>query len=53
MAAKLLHTLADENSDLQKKIGCMNGIFKLFDRHHITNRRKSLTLGNHITLRYK
>ncbi|KAJ4889465.1 Uncharacterized protein Rs2_29213 [Raphanus sativus] len=47
MAAKLLHTLADENSDLQKKIGCVNGIFKLFDRHHIlTNRRKSLTLGN-------
>ncbi|KAL0653784.1 hypothetical protein Bca4012_096475 [Brassica carinata] len=46
MAAKLLHTLADENSDLQKKIGCMNGIFQLFDRHHVlTNRRKSLTLG--------
>ncbi|XP_018449151.1 protein LONGIFOLIA 1-like [Raphanus sativus] len=43
MAAKLLHTLADENSDLQKKIGCMNGIFQLFDRHHV---RKSLTLGN-------
>ncbi|KAL0651579.1 hypothetical protein Bca4012_094270 [Brassica carinata] len=43
MAAKLLHTLADENSDLQKKIGCMNGIFQLFDRHHV---RKSLALGN-------
>ncbi|KAJ0247834.1 LONGIFOLIA protein [Hirschfeldia incana] len=43
MAAKLLHTLADENSDLQKRIGCMNGIFQLFDRHHV---RKSLTLGN-------
>jgi len=54
MAAKLLHTLADENSDLQKKIGCMNGIFQIFDRHHIlTSRRKSLTLGNHnpITLK--
>ncbi|CAH8357227.1 unnamed protein product [Eruca vesicaria subsp. sativa] len=48
MAAKLLHTLADENSDLQKKIGCMNGIFQLFDRHHLlTNRRKSHVLGNH------
>ncbi|CAH2036965.1 unnamed protein product [Thlaspi arvense] len=47
MAAKLLHTLADENSDLQKKIGCMNGIFQIFDRHHVlTSRRKSLTLGN-------
>ncbi|CAN7063790.1 unnamed protein product [Brassica oleracea var. botrytis] len=48
MAAKLLHTLADENSDLQKKIGCMNGIFQIFDRHNhlLSNRRKSLTLGN-------
>ncbi|KAF8114323.1 hypothetical protein N665_0039s0087 [Sinapis alba] len=48
MAAKLLHTLVDENSDLQKKIGCMNGIFQLFDRHNyvLSNRRKSLTLGN-------
>ncbi|CAL9215465.1 unnamed protein product [Arabidopsis halleri] len=48
MAAKLLlHTLADENSDLQKKIGCMNGIFQIFDRHHVlTGRRQSLTLGN-------
>ncbi|CAA7043913.1 unnamed protein product [Microthlaspi erraticum] len=47
MAAKLLHTLADDNSELQKKIGCMNGIFQIFDRHHVlTNRRKSLTLGN-------
>ena len=45
MAAKLLHTLADENSDLQKKIGCMNGIFQLFDRHNHV--RKSLALGNH------
>uniref|UniRef100_A0A1J3K1C8 Protein LONGIFOLIA 2 n=1 Tax=Noccaea caerulescens TaxID=107243 RepID=A0A1J3K1C8_NOCCA len=47
MAAKLLHTLADDNSDLQTKIGCMNGIFQIFDRHHVlTSRRKSLTLGN-------
>ncbi|XP_010498263.1 PREDICTED: protein LONGIFOLIA 2-like isoform X3 [Camelina sativa] len=43
MAAKLLHTLADEN----KKFGCMNGIFQIFDRHHVlTSRPKSLTLGN-------
>ncbi|CAN8292582.1 unnamed protein product [Cochlearia groenlandica] len=47
MAAKLLHRMADENSDLQKKIGCMNGIFQIFDRQHVlTSRRKSLTLGN-------
>ncbi|KAL1197314.1 Protein LONGIFOLIA 1 [Cardamine amara subsp. amara] len=47
MAARLLHSFADENSDLQKKIGCMNGIFQIFDRHHVlTSRRKSLTFGN-------
>ncbi|XP_002514640.2 protein LONGIFOLIA 1 isoform X1 [Ricinus communis] len=42
MAAKLLHSLADDNSDLQKQIGCMTGIFQLFDRHHaLTGRRLS------------
>lgn len=39
MAAKLLHSLADENPDLQKQIGCMNGIFQLFDRQHILSGR--------------
>ncbi|KAF5734650.1 hypothetical protein HS088_TW15G00142 [Tripterygium wilfordii] len=40
MAAKLLHSLADENPDLQKQIGCMTGIFQIFDRHHaLTGRR--------------
>ncbi|KAF7806272.1 protein LONGIFOLIA 2 isoform X1 [Senna tora] len=51
MAAKLLHSLADENPDLQKQIGCMTGIFQLFDRHHniLTARRithKRLPPGN-------
>lgn len=47
MAAKLLYSLADDSADLQKQIGCMNGIFQIFDRHHVlTGRRKSLTLGN-------
>ncbi|KAL0384849.1 UNVERIFIED_CONTAM: protein LONGIFOLIA 1 [Sesamum radiatum] len=32
MAAKLLHSLTDDNSDLQKQIGCMTGIFQMFDR---------------------
>ncbi|KAK8507054.1 hypothetical protein V6N13_069847 [Hibiscus sabdariffa] len=42
MAAKLLHSLADENSDLQKQIGCMTGVFQIFDRHHlITTKRLS------------
>ncbi|XP_061364962.1 protein LONGIFOLIA 2-like [Gastrolobium bilobum] len=47
MAAKLLHSLADDNPDLQKQIGCMTGIFQLFDRHHIvTARQISLIVGN-------
>ncbi|XP_004516159.1 protein LONGIFOLIA 1 [Cicer arietinum] len=50
MAAKLLHSLADDNQDLQKQIGCMTGIFQLFDRHQIvTGRRisqKRLPSGN-------
>ncbi|XP_045825207.1 protein LONGIFOLIA 2 [Trifolium pratense] len=50
MAAKLLHSLADDNQDLQKQIGCMTGIFQLFDRHQmLTARRisqKRLPSGN-------
>ncbi|XP_038879431.1 protein LONGIFOLIA 2-like [Benincasa hispida] len=42
MAAKLLHSLADDNPDLRKQIGCMTGIFHLFDRHNaITTKRIS------------
>ncbi|KAF3444876.1 hypothetical protein FNV43_RR14569 [Rhamnella rubrinervis] len=33
MSAKFAYSLTDENPDLQKQIGCMNGIFQLFDRH--------------------
>ncbi|XP_061376724.1 protein LONGIFOLIA 2-like [Gastrolobium bilobum] len=50
MAAKLLHSLAEENSDHQKQIGCMTGIFQLFDRHHILTAarisQKRLPSGN-------
>ncbi|KAL2340665.1 hypothetical protein Fmac_008605 [Flemingia macrophylla] len=50
MAAKLLHSLADDNPDLQKQIGCMTGIFQLFDRNHIITARrisqKKLPSGN-------
>lgn len=41
MAAKFLQTLTDENVDLQKQIGCMTGIFQLFDRHHTLIARRS------------
>ncbi|CAJ1975399.1 unnamed protein product [Sphenostylis stenocarpa] len=40
MAAKLLQSLADDNPDLQKQIGCMTGIFQLFDRQHVLTARR-------------
>lgn len=39
MAAKILHSLTDDNPDLQKQIGCMMGIFQLFDRQPILTGR--------------
>lgn len=40
MSAKLLQALTDENPDLQKQIGCMTGIFQLFDRHHVLSPKR-------------
>ncbi|KAE8672329.1 hypothetical protein F3Y22_tig00111847pilonHSYRG00303 [Hibiscus syriacus] len=40
MAAKLLHSLADENPDLQKQMGYMVGAYQIFDDHHkLTSKR--------------
>ncbi|KAL3813473.1 hypothetical protein ACJIZ3_014741 [Penstemon smallii] len=40
MSAKILPSLTEEKRDLRRQIGCMNGIFQIFDRHHfITGRR--------------
>ncbi|XP_076900155.1 uncharacterized protein LOC143554225 [Bidens hawaiensis] len=41
MAAKYLYSLADDNPDLHKQIGCMTGVFQIFNRHHnIVSRRR-------------
>ncbi|KAK1435860.1 hypothetical protein QVD17_01632 [Tagetes erecta] len=40
MAAKILHSLTDDNPDLQRQIGCMTGVFQLFDRHQIVAGRR-------------
>ncbi|XP_057974651.1 protein LONGIFOLIA 1-like [Malania oleifera] len=32
MSAKLVYSFSDENPDLQKQFGCMNGLLQLFDR---------------------
>ncbi|KAI3976710.1 hypothetical protein MKX01_008568 [Papaver californicum] len=46
MSAKLLHALSEENPDLQKQIGCMTGIFQIFDRHSIFTPRR-ITAQSH------
>ncbi|KAE8691578.1 Bromodomain transcription factor, putative isoform 1 [Hibiscus syriacus] len=40
MSAKFVYSLSDERPDLQKQIGCMNGLFQLFDRHHFLGGRR-------------
>ncbi|KAL4559328.1 hypothetical protein LXL04_031466 [Taraxacum kok-saghyz] len=42
MSAKYLHSLADENPDFQKQIGCMTGVFHIFNRNHIVSRNRIL-----------
>lgn len=44
MAAKLLHSLTEDNQDLQKQIGCMTGILQLFDRQSMLASRR--LIGN-------
>ncbi|XP_077215465.1 protein LONGIFOLIA 1-like [Tasmannia lanceolata] len=46
MSAKILEALTDENPDLKKQIGCITGIFQLFDRHHLLT-AKRLNGQNH------
>ncbi|KAH0455615.1 hypothetical protein IEQ34_015647 [Dendrobium chrysotoxum] len=40
MSAKVLHIFSEENSELQKQIGCMTGIFQMFDRHNLLGGRR-------------
>ncbi|XP_048327926.2 protein LONGIFOLIA 1 [Ziziphus jujuba] len=40
MSAKFIYSMTDENPDLHKQIGCMNGIFQLFDRHRFLSSRR-------------
>ncbi|KAL9271064.1 LONGIFOLIA 2-like protein [Drosera capensis] len=40
MAAKLLHSLADDNPDLQKQLGCWTGIFQIFDGRNVLSGRR-------------
>ncbi|KAL1824445.1 protein LONGIFOLIA 1 isoform X2 [Daucus carota subsp. sativus] len=40
MSTKLLRSLTDEKADMQKQIGCMNGIFQLFGRANSHNHKR-------------
>ncbi|KAE8678463.1 Bromodomain transcription factor, putative isoform 1 [Hibiscus syriacus] len=40
MSSKLMYYLSDENPDLHKQIGCMNGLFHFFDCHHFYGSRR-------------
>ncbi|KAL0911834.1 hypothetical protein M5K25_017758 [Dendrobium thyrsiflorum] len=40
MSAKVLHIFSEENSELQKQIGCMTGFFQMFDRHNLLGGRR-------------
>ncbi|MFS7962902.1 putative protein LONGIFOLIA [Helianthus anomalus] len=37
MTARILHSLSEDNTDLQKQIDCMSGVFQVFDRHQIVS----------------
>ncbi|KNA19454.1 hypothetical protein SOVF_061450 [Spinacia oleracea] len=37
MSPKLVYAMSDENEELKKQIGCMNGLLQFFDPHHFIN----------------
>ncbi|CDY34706.1 BnaA01g33190D [Brassica napus] len=43
MSAKLMYNLSDENPNLNKQFGCIDGIFQLFYRQHYPVRPVSVS----------
>lgn len=43
MSAKYIHTIADEKPELHKQLGCMNGLFQIFNRQHFGAGRRRIT----------
>lgn len=41
MATKVVYTLREDKQGLQKQLGCMNGIFQLFDRRYLLGLHRS------------
>ncbi|KAM0058276.1 putative protein LONGIFOLIA [Helianthus debilis subsp. tardiflorus] len=44
MSTEVMHTLGEDTQELQKQLGCMNGIFQLFDRRYLLGQRRQ---GHH------
>ncbi|XP_030468246.2 protein LONGIFOLIA 1-like isoform X2 [Syzygium oleosum] len=40
MSTRILYSLTDDKAGMQKQIGCMNGIFQLFDRQNFLSGRR-------------
>ncbi|KAK1410172.1 hypothetical protein QVD17_36707 [Tagetes erecta] len=37
---EVVHTLREDKEELQKQLGCMNGIFQIFDRRYLLGQRR-------------
>ncbi|KAL8231464.1 hypothetical protein R6Q57_001242 [Mikania cordata] len=49
MAAKVVHTQREDKQGLQKQLGCMNGIFQLFDRRYLLGLHRHGPTQNRLT----
>nr|XP_043638730.1 protein LONGIFOLIA 1-like [Erigeron canadensis] len=44
MSTKVMYTSTEDKQEMQKQLGCMNGIFQLFDRRYLLGQRRN---GHH------
>ncbi|XP_071703516.1 protein LONGIFOLIA 1-like [Rutidosis leptorrhynchoides] len=40
MSTKAMYTVTEDKQEIQKQLGCMNGIFQLFDRRYLLGQRR-------------
>ncbi|KAD3640985.1 hypothetical protein E3N88_30208 [Mikania micrantha] len=40
MSTDVMHNLREDKQELQKQLGCMNGLFQLFDRRYLLGQRR-------------
>lgn len=40
MSTKVMYTVREDKQDMQKQLGCMNGIFQIFDRRYLLGQRR-------------